>query len=909
MTYDPRDWGARCDVCPLGPDGALRKDDWSPVGPEIHATNDCSRATVLAVAESPGPEEAMHGRPLVGRSGGAWNAALSACGKRRPHVDLTNVIECKPPGAASGAWLRLKRSLDKLNKERVAAGSTALLHPSRCCRPRLLELASNYTNIITLGRTATEALTGRAASIMNTRGGPVKVGDDWTLEDDGKRRLMPALHPAYVLRVPAWRNVLHSDLGKAFRWFEGRLRWTAPDILWRPSPDQLAEWLQQSAPFWAYDVETDGIVPTETRIRTIAIAIPDLDASGRLAQPPERPTAQNSRAVGVTLMRVSGERWYDAATERQILDILRAALTDGRMWVGHNAGSFDRMVVENNWGVTPVPLLDTLFLSRFRAPELPKSLKVVGSILTDVDRWETTEKGESIATGKQGDDELLAYNCIDACVNARIVGPLVEIGDFNGAFAALPEWSRPEILPSGIEWNLHTLDHTTQNMCVAMHKNGIWIDQVQRQKLEDRFSLSAAQRKRRLIKGARQWHNSFDNPNSGAQVRALLYEQWRLSIPSQMNARTFYTESGLPGTGDAVIRGHLADGNLGEDQVDWLLELRQYRREVNKILGTVLIPMRRRDRDPQRGRTFEDGRVRCNWNAHTTAVGRLSSSGPNLQTIGNRKGQGPLKTIFAAPEGRAFIGADLDQAHLRVTASYWKIPMLLECFGEGKDPHNTLAYSVFGNKFKHADGWGPDGFSLRRKPKSGNALSMRNIIKTFRYASIYWADPSTVWQVLTSTETDDGKLPYLNYTVREVRFIHDQWMKSEPEWMMAWKKMQSLYQHQGWMEEPIFRRRSGVLSDGKKNEVVNYPILACESSLMRIAEHRVIAAFPFEFAGPGTGMVHQCHDSLVIEVPDAGEDQLKKWTRQVEECMTVTVPGWSVQMTAEGDFGKTLKEV
>lgn len=904
MPYDPRDYGARCDLCPLGPQGALRKDDWEPVGPELH-----DGATTLAVSDHPGPEDTLHQRPMIGRNGSAWSEALQACGKRRPDVDLTNVIECKLPGGISGASLRLKRSLEKLNKRRVAEGAEPLPHPATCCRPRLLELSSNYTNVITLGRAATEAITGSSSNIFAMRGGPVQVGEHWTLDDEGERKVVPTLHPSYVLRVPAWRDVLHRDLGKAFRWFEGRLRWQVPDILWRPTPDQLREWLSQPAPFWAYDVETDGIVPTETNIRTIAIAIPDLDAQGRIARHPDRPIAQNSRAVGVTLTTVQGARWYDSETEAEILDILRTALTNGRMWVGHNAGSFDRMVVENNWGVTPMPLLDTLFLTRIRAPELPKSLKTIGSILTDVDRWESTEKGESIATGTQGDDELLKYNCIDACVNARIMPPLLQAGSFNGAFRPLPEWARPEILPAGSEWSLHTLDHITQNMCVAMHKTGIWVDQVKRQQLEDQFSLSVARRKRRLVEMAREWHPKFDNPNSGAQVRDLFYGRWNLSIPSQMDARSFYTESGLPGTGDAVVRGHLSDGNLTETQVEWLMEIRQYRREVNKILGTVLIPMRRRDRDPKRGKVFRDGRVRSNWNAHTTAVGRLSSSGPNLQNIGNRKGQGPLKKIFGTPPGRAFIGADLDQAHLRITACYWNIPLLLECFADGKDPHNTLAYSVFGNAFKNASGWGPDGFSLYRKPTAGQALSMRNIIKTFRYASIYWADPSTVWSVLTSTETDDGKLPYLNYSLREVRFIHEQWLESEPEWMVAWKQMQHLYRNQGWMEEPVFRRRSGILSGGKKNEVVNYPILAAEASIMRIAEHRVMAQFPFDFGGPGTGIVHQCHDSITVEVPDAGEAQLKKWTKELEESMTIVVPRWCVPMTAEGGFGKTLKEV
>ena len=905
MTYDPQNFGARCDLCPLGPNGCLSDEEWRPVGPEIH-----EGATTLAVLESPGAEDVQYGRHFVSRSGTEWQNALASIGKKRKDVDLTSVIECKPPGQSSGAWSRMNKKLDQINKN----NEQQWLHPMMCCRPRLLNLADTYENIITLGRVATYALTNKNRSINSVRGGPVWVDSNWEIsltEETNARRVMPAMLPSYVLRAPAWRPVLQSDLGKAFRWFEGRLRWVDPDMTWRPTPDELREWLAQPAPFWAYDVETDGIIPTECGLRTIAIAIPDLDEDKRVAKPEKgRPVTQNSRVVGITLAKAGdGSQWYDDEEHKEIKQILRDAFVDGRTWVGHNAGSFDRLVIEHHFGVTPAPLIDTLFATRFRAPDLPKGLKTVGSVLTDVERWETTTKGESIATGTTDDDELLIYNGVDSCVNARILAPLIEIAEFNGAFRPLPEWARPASWPSDKPFNLHELDHATQDMCVNMHKNGVWVDQKKRKELEDHYVESVKKRQADLIRSARTHMHSFDNPGSGDQVRRLLYSTWKLGIPSQMDARDFYTESGLPGTGDAVIRAHLATNNLTDEQAAWVKSLRIYRREKNKILGTVLIPMRRRDMDREKGIAFEDGRVRSNWNAHVTSVGRLSSSGPNLQNIGNRKGQGPLKSIFAAPEGRMLIGADLDQAHLRITACYWQIPLLLECFAEGKDPHNTLAHEVFGKKFEHASGWGPEGFSLYRKPQKGEAKSMRDIIKTFRYASIYWASPSTVWQVLTSTETDGGELPYLGMSLREVRFIHEKWMNSEPEWLQAWKHMQDFYRRQSFMEEPVLGRRSGLLSDGKKNEVVNFPILAAESSVMRLAEHRIMEAFPFGFAGPGTGMIHQCHDSITVEVPDAGEKQLEEWKNLVEDCLTWTIPGWSVTMTAEAAIGKTLKEV
>lgn len=905
MKYDPRDHGAKCDECPLGPgsSGVLRKDDWQPVGPELHRG-----ATVLAVAESPGPDEVIHGRPLVGRSGAEWNHALSCCGKKRTDIDLDNVVSCKPPGQASGAWRRLERQLDALNKKRAVDGESRIPHPSECCAPRLKATVERYDAVLTMGRTATASVTGNASSIFGSRGGPLRMDND--------KRAMPTLHPAFVLRSPGWRSVFHSDVAKAFRWFNDMLRWTEPDMLWRPDPCELQQWLAQPAPFWAYDVETDGIEPMTCALRTLAIAIPDLDPSGKAA---DGFVHQNSRAVGISFLSADGHsRFQSPADEAAIKDILRCAFTDGRVWVGHNAGSYDRMVVEHHLGITPRPLVDTLFPARFRAPDLPKGLKTIGSILTDVERWETTEKGDSISTGSTDDDELLRYNIIDTVVNARIVVPLMKAAEEAGAFRSLRDDLKPKGWETSRAWNLNEVDHATQELCVDMHKNGVWVDQARRRELVTRFSKSVHQREKRIDAMA-----PGINPGSYDQIRELFYTDWQLSIPPQMEAKDFYTETGAPGTGDNVLRAHIASGKLSEEQEAFVRELRLYRREKNKILGTVLIPLNRRDMDSKKGLVWEDGRVRPSWNAHVTSVGRLSCSGPNLQNIGNRKGQGPLKTIFAAPPGRILIGADLDQAHLRIIANYWKIPLLMECFLQGKDPHNTLAHATFGERFEQASGWGDEGFSLYRKPSKGDAKSMRDVSKTLRYASAYAADPATVWQVLTSTETDDAKLPYVGMTLREVRVMHNKWQQSEPQWDEAWSNMLSTYGRQGHMEEPVMGRRSGPLSDGKKQEVVNFPILAAEGSVMRLAEANVQEAFPHQFAGPGTGIIHQCHDSIAVEcplpagfdpmwAPTKGEElppEIEKLRRTMEEAMTITIPGWPVSMTAEADVGRTLKDI
>lgn len=138
--------------------------------------------------------------------------------------------------------------------------------------------------------------------------------------------------------------------------------------------------------------------------------------------------------------------------------------TEGNFMTGFglvkNCGQFDRLVLERlghpdgrktfyprkpvlPW-LPPVdtecpiePVLDTLFLSRHWKPELPKGLKTVGTVLTDIGHWEATEGGESGAVTENDRDRLLYNTRGDTVVNARITQPLVQYASERGYFQTI----------------------------------------------------------------------------------------------------------------------------------------------------------------------------------------------------------------------------------------------------------------------------------------------------------------------------------------------------------------------------------------------------------------------------------------------------------------------------------------
>ena len=98
----------------------------------------------------------------------------------------------------------------------------------------------------------------------------------------------------------------------------------------------------------------------------------------------------------IGFLSVDGEtRLYSAEDEDLLKRILQVVFTD-KQWlkIGHNAGYFDRTVVEQHLHVTPEPLLDTLLLHKLAASEHRHRLGFVASMLLDVPSWKSISSAE-----------------------------------------------------------------------------------------------------------------------------------------------------------------------------------------------------------------------------------------------------------------------------------------------------------------------------------------------------------------------------------------------------------------------------------------------------------------------------------------------------------------------------------
>lgn len=143
------------------------------------------RAKIMFVGEGPGRDEDLQGEPFVGRAGQLLTDIITkGMGLKREDVYIANVIKCRPP--------------DNRNPEPDEVGS---------CEPFLkkqIELIRPQV-IVALGKFAVQTLLKSKVPITRLRG-------IW--HDYHGMKLMPTLHPAYLLRNPGDKKLVWEDIKK-----------------------------------------------------------------------------------------------------------------------------------------------------------------------------------------------------------------------------------------------------------------------------------------------------------------------------------------------------------------------------------------------------------------------------------------------------------------------------------------------------------------------------------------------------------------------------------------------------------------------------------------------------------------------------------------------------------------------
>lgn len=143
-------------------------------------------ARVMIIGEAPGRDEDLTGKPFVGRAGQLLDKMLASIGLNETNVHITNVVYWRPPG-----------------------NRTPTPQETMSCRPfleRQIELVDPDL-VVALGGSAAKELFQLSEGIMKLRG-------KWRTAMLGgrERQAVATLHPAYLLRTPAAKQLVWRDL-------------------------------------------------------------------------------------------------------------------------------------------------------------------------------------------------------------------------------------------------------------------------------------------------------------------------------------------------------------------------------------------------------------------------------------------------------------------------------------------------------------------------------------------------------------------------------------------------------------------------------------------------------------------------------------------------------------------------
>jgi len=149
-------------------------------------------ARIVMIGEAPGEQEALQGRPFVGKAGKNLDEFLELSGLDRRTLYITNTVKIRPTKVSQAG--RIVNRPPK--KEEIRLFLPWLLRELELIDPDI---------IVTLGNVPLKAVIGEECSIGQCHGQWMKKGS---------ARVYPLYHPASVIYNPSLKEVYRADVAR-----------------------------------------------------------------------------------------------------------------------------------------------------------------------------------------------------------------------------------------------------------------------------------------------------------------------------------------------------------------------------------------------------------------------------------------------------------------------------------------------------------------------------------------------------------------------------------------------------------------------------------------------------------------------------------------------------------------------
>ena len=664
-------------------------------------------ATIMFVAEGPGKNEDIKGRPMVGQSGDELDKYCRDVGIDRYECFVDNVVKCRPPN-----------DRDPKPAE-IEACQAHLMEAIRNAKPRI---------IVALGAIATRWFRPNTTLEM-VHGIPFKQsGVNLSYEEKSDRGvqwidetsyyfpepviILPMYHPAYALRETKMMAIIQDDFKVLAKLLRGEaLVGGVQDAYPKPSYTLIDHPLEHLAAISlpntvAVDTETYGLngapwcmsysfYPGTGRV-ILATNTEALAAFAKLVADPKQTTVLHNALYDLPVLAQMGIH------PAKVVDTMVGAYNLQRLPQGLKAlayrlcgmemGTYAEQVApatrekavayledvrnEGMRGHWPTPEAVLTWDKGEPHIKQPQPIeKKAARILKDVEekgvdpweRWHSIDldEGRGIVEAELGPmvpgylsdiplEQAVRYAAQDADATLR-VWPLIrdmltdaELGDvFNTDVATIPIIS-------------------------DMMTTGMLVDKPQLAE----FSAELGKEMTRLQgEISSHIHGAYINPDSPKQVSELLFGTLKLRPGKKTKGGAYYS------TDDEIIGGLKG----AHPVVAPILKYREY----SKVKGTYT--------DPLQLQADKNSRVHTTLRNTRTATGRLSSADPNQQNVPVRTELGRrVRKAFLASPGCVLLSQDYSQIEMRVEAHVSQDREMIGVFLRDEDIHTFTAARMFG---------------------------------------------------------------------------------------------------------------------------------------------------------------------------------------------------------------------
>lgn len=308
-----------------------------------------------------------------------------------------------------------------------------------------------------------------------------------------------------------------------------------------------------------------------------------------------------------------------------------------------------------------------------------------------------------------------------------------------------------------------------------------------------------------------------------------------------------------------VLSSMSEDETLSHRQREFASVLLSYRKLSNVESYCIML----------QGCVHSDGRVRPTF-VQTSSSGRLSTTGPNLQSMPSRAMGKDVRSVVRAREGFCILCADYSQVELRVIASLSGDENLRESFEKGIDVYKKIAAEVF-------------------KLRTSDAVTeeQRQIAKEVTYSIMYGTSPF-------------GLSKRLGIAQREAKNFIEGFFKGFPKVKLLSDDLVLKATERGYASSLLGRRlaigqlRVGTTERRKaRRTAVNMPIQSTQAEMIKLAMI-AISTWLME-TGAKSRLVLQMHDELIFEVAESELESVKHSVREEMIC-ALTLPGVEVSL-------------